>query len=104
MGSIRSVKPGASDGGGNDKMQLLGREGRACQLGRCDSRRKVIPYLESEPVSFYGDDLQDGQLHHRDSGLALDKAALLYVPVCPFQEQTRHIAACKDRKCNIWVN
>lgn len=84
MGSVRrSVKP---DGSGNDKMQLLGREGRACQLGRCDSRRKVIqePYLESESVSFYGDDLQDGQLHHGDSGLALDKAALLYVPVCSF--------------------
>lgn len=35
-------------------------------------------------MSFYGDDLQDGQLHHGDSGLALDKAALLYVPVCSF--------------------
>lgn len=75
-------------------------------LGRCDSRRKVIQelYLESESVCFYGDDPQDGQLHHRDTRLALDKAALLYIPVCSFQEQTRNIAACKGRKCNIWVN
>lgn len=87
-------------------MQLLGREGRACQLGSCDSRRKVIqePHLQSEPVCFYGDDLQDGQLHHRDTGLALGEAALLYVPVCSFQEQTRNIAACEGRICNIWVN
>lgn len=90
----------------NDKIHLLGRESRPCQLGRCDSRRKGIQelYLESEPVSFYGDDPQDGQLHHRDTGLARDKAALLYIPVCSFQEQARNIAACKGRKCNIWVN
>lgn len=62
------------------------------------------PYLEPESVCFYGDDPQDGQLHHWDTGLARDKAALLYVPVCSFQEQTRNIAACKGRKCNIWVN
>lgn len=38
MGSVRrSVKP---EGSGNDKTQLLGREGRACHLGRCESRRK----------------------------------------------------------------
>lgn len=33
MGSVRrSVRPGASYGSGNDKIQLLGREGRAWEL------------------------------------------------------------------------
>lgn len=47
MGSVRrSVKPGASCRtimhDSNDKMHLLGRESRACQLGRCDNRRKEV--------------------------------------------------------------
>ena len=39
-----------------------------------------------------GDNLEDGQLHHQHLGLTPDQAALLHVPVGPFQIQARHKA------------